>query len=110
MKTLCAVLFAGIVGCTQMQFTPNPTSGADSGVQVLYSNPPGRYQSIGVIDFDYYRPGFRVPTVSDALPKLKEKVQQAGGNALIIRNQRIGNHNNRLITISAEVLSVPRNP
>jgi hypothetical protein len=59
-----------------------------------------------VIDFDYYQPGWREPSVTDALPQLKAKVRSVGGNALIIRNQRVGRFNNRFITISAEVLDV----
>lgn len=73
---------------------------------VLYDYPRSDYESLGIIDFDFYRPGFRQPTVTDALPELKEKVKSAGGNALIIRNQRIGANNNRFIEISAEVLEI----
>lgn len=91
-----------------MQFTPNPQEANTSGVQVLYAYPSSRFKSIGVIDFDYYQPGFREPTVTDAIPELKAKVREAGGNALIVRNQRIGQFNNRFITISAEVLLVAR--
>lgn len=89
-----------------MQFTPNPALGGSSGVQVLYEYPRNNFRSLGVIDFEYYQPGFREPTVTDALPTLKAKVQDAGGNALIVRNQRIGRFNARFITISAEVLLV----
>ena len=105
MPKLIIVLLFVLAGCSSMQFTPNPPLGG-SGVQVLYAYPQSNFRSLGVIDFDYYQPGFREPTVSDALPALRAKVKEAGGNALIIRNQRIGTFNNRFITISAEVLLV----
>ena len=91
--------------CSTMQYTPNPRPGSHGGgVQVLYDYPKAEFDNLGVINFDYYRPGFREPTVSDALPNLKAKVSSVGGNALIIRDQRIGRQNNRFIQISAEVL------
>jgi hypothetical protein len=89
-----------------MQYTPNSQGAGQPGVRVLYDYPSANFKNLGVIDFDFYQPGFRQPTVTDALPKLKAKVQEVGGNALIVRNQRIGQNNNRFITISAEVLSV----
>lgn len=89
-----------------MQYTRNPQSPSDGGVRVLFDYPHATYKDLGIIDFDYYHPGFREPTVTDALPALKTKVLSAGGNALIVRNQRIGRHNNRYISISAEVLDV----
>jgi len=89
-----------------MQYTANPQVASDNGVRVLYDYPREKFTNLGVIDFDYYQPGFREPTVSDAFPDLKTKVASVGGNALIVRNQRIGQVNNRFITISAEVLHV----
>ncbi|MFA5170404.1 MAG: hypothetical protein WC426_02480 [Sulfuriferula sp.] len=90
-----------------MQYTANPQSQNNSGVSVLYAYPPtATFKSLGLIDFDYYQPGFREPTVTDALPKLKEKVSEVGGNALIVRNQRMNRYNARYITISAEVLRI----
>lgn len=89
-----------------MQYTPNPRAASDGGVRVLYGYPHASYTNLGIIDFDYYHPGFREPTVTDALPALKAKVRSVGGNAPIVRNQRIGSHNNRHISIPAEVLNV----
>lgn len=95
-----------IAGCSTMQYTPNTQTGSSNKVTVLYDYPKGEYRSLGVIDYDYYQPGFRQPTVTDALPNLKAKVLASGGNALIIRNQRIGAKNNRFLEISAEVLQI----
>ena len=106
-KVALLFLVAGVVsGCSTMQYTPNPQAGDSAGVQVLYAYPSTPFKNLGVVDYDYYQPGFREPTVTDALPQLKAKVRAAGGNALIVRNQRIGTHNNRYISISAEVLRI----
>jgi len=104
--TTMVLSVALLTACSTMQYTPNPQSGTDSAVRVLYDYPKAKFRNLGVIDFDYYQPGFREPTVSDALPSLKAKVLSVDGNALIVRNQKIGSNNNRFITVSAEVLSV----
>lgn len=107
-KTFAFILVFALTGCSTMQYTANPqgNSYSNSDVQVLYDYPSTQFKSLGVIDFDYYQPGFREPTVTDALPKLKDKVREVGGNALIVRNQRIGQFNNRYITVSTEVLLI----
>jgi hypothetical protein len=105
-KALVLLLMLVMVGCSTMQYTANPQGGSADGVRVLYDYPSDKFKNLGVIDFDYYRPGWREPSVTDALPKLKAKVRSVGGNALIVRNQRVGRFNNRFITISAEVLDV----
>ena len=93
-----------------MQYTPNPTAlelSQGNGVQVLYTYPPeGKFQNLGVIDFTFWRPGWRQPTVTDTLPELKDQVRLAGGNALIVRDQRMHDFNKRKIIVSAEVLKV----
>jgi hypothetical protein len=109
MKLLIVAITSILMGCSTMQYTANPQSQNNSGVSVLYSYPPtATFKNLGLIDFDYYQPGWREPTVTDALPKLKEKVSEVGGNALIIRNQRISPYNTRYITISAEVLKIEK--
>lgn len=106
LKILTLVLFLFVASCSTMQYTANSETNLSTDIRVLYSYPTEKYKNLGVIDFDFYKPGFREPTVNDALPKLKVKISEIGGNALIIRNQRIGKNNNRFITISAEVLKV----
>jgi hypothetical protein len=105
-KKLLLLVALATGGCSTMQYTANPQSASDPGVRVLYAYPDAKYKNLGVIDFDFYQPGWREPTVTDALPKLKAKVSEVGGNALIVRNQRVGQNNNRFITVSAEVLKV----
>lgn len=106
MKAILLMLCLAVTGCSTMQYTPNAQGNSYSDVQVLYDYPQTKFRNLGIIDFDFYQPGFRQPSVTDALPKLKDKVRQIGGNALIVRNQRIGQNNNRFIAISAEVLFI----
>ncbi len=106
LKQLILLAVLAVTGCSTMQYTSNPQGSTDAGVRVLYDYPAARFKNLGVVDFDFYQPGWREPTVTDALPKLKAKVTEVGGNALIVRNQRIGRNNNRFISISAEVLLV----
>jgi hypothetical protein len=49
---LAALLLVLLTGCSTMQYTPNPQSGADGGVRVLYDYPKAKYKNLGVIDFD----------------------------------------------------------
>lgn len=101
------LLLTSLAGCSTMQYTANPQTENQSGISVLYAYPPAAsFKNLGMIDFDYYQPGWREPSVTDALPKLKEKVAEVGGNALIVRNQRMSRYNARYITISAEVLKI----
>ena len=106
MNKVLAILAFTLAGCSTMQCTANSQSAVRGSVQVLYDYPKGSFTNLGVIDFDYYQPGFHEPTVNDALPDLKAKALAVGGNALIVRNQRLGQNNNRFITVSAEVLRI----
>jgi hypothetical protein len=106
LKKLALLLMFAVSGCSTMQYTANPQGASSPAVRVLYDYPDAKFKNLGVVDFDFYQPGWREPTVTDALPELKAKVSEVGGNALIVRNQRIGRNNNRFISISAEVLHV----
>ena len=106
MKAILLMLCLAVTGCSTMQYTSNAQGNSYSDVQVLYGYPQTKFRNLGIIDFDFYQPGFRQPSVTDAFPKLKDKARQIGGNALIVRNQRIGQNNNRFIAISAEVLFI----
>ena len=106
LKKLVLLLALSVIGCSTMQYTANPQGESALGVRVLYDYPAAKFKNLGIIDFDFYQAGWREPTVTDALPKLTAKVAEVGGNALIVRNQRVGRHNSRFITVSAEVLQV----
>ena len=98
-------LVAGLIsGCSTYRFENNPQNG-EGGTMVLYEYPREPYRSLGVIDIEYFRfPWWRAPMVYDALPYLKKRVDDIGGNALIIRGQRLTSWS--YIVVSAEVLAV----
>jgi hypothetical protein len=93
-----------LAGCVTTTFTPGVQGG---GGDVLFEYPKGQYTNLGLVDVGYYRPGWTAPTLTDALPKVREQVHALGGNAFIIRGQRPGQVASRSIIVSAEVLRVP---
>lgn len=92
--------------CATSQFTPVEQTQNATGVSVLYDYPIQPHQVIGLVDLDYYRPGWRAPTVTDALPRLRAKAREVGGNAFIVRGQRPGQVASRSIIVSIEVIAV----
>jgi len=96
----------GLSACSAVQYTPATQQATEVGVRVLYEYPQdAAFKSLGTINADVYRPGFRAPTVADVLPELKAKASSAGGNALIVRSHQVGQFD-RSISVTAEVLSV----
>ncbi|WP_303748426.1 hypothetical protein [Stenotrophomonas pigmentata] len=76
-------------------------------VRVLYEYPrEAKYENLGVVEVEHYRAGFREPKLEDALPKLKERAVELGGNAVIVRSQKVDNLTSRKISLTAEVLRV----
>lgn len=74
-------------------------------VRVLYEYPRDvQYENLGVVDVEHYRAGFREPKLEDALPKLKERAAAIGGNAVIVRSQKVDNLTSRKLSLTAEVL------
>jgi len=106
MRLIAVAVLALLAGCVTTQFTPIAEAETESGVSVLYDYPAAPYRKLGLIDLDYYKPGWRAPTITDAFPKLKTKVREVGGNAFIVRGQRPGQVQSRSIIVSAEVLTV----
>lgn len=83
------------------------TGGMTNGVLVMFEYPKdGRYTNLGLIDVNYYRPGWTQPSMEEAMPKVVEQAQAMGGNAVIVRNHYPGQWA-RSIIVSAEVLRVP---
>jgi hypothetical protein len=107
MKTLI-LLAVLLTGCATTQFTPVSEAEDAAGVSVLYDYPSEPYRKIGLLDLDYYRPGMRAPSVTDALPRLRAKCKEVGGNAFIVRGQRPGQVASRSIIVSIEVLAIDR--
>lgn len=95
-----------ITGCVTTQYTPISEAEDPSGISVLYDYPSQQYRKLGLIDLNYYRPGWSAPTVTDSIPKLKAKTREVGGNAFVIRGQRPGQIVSRSIIVSIEVLAV----
>lgn len=103
---VCFSLVLGTTGCSTVDFTPGMNQPTRAGVKVLYEYPQGeKYNSLGTVDAYVYQPGWRAPTVADVMPKLTEKAAAAGGNALIVRSQQVGQFD-RSINVTAEVLYV----
>jgi hypothetical protein len=103
LATLTALTALGLIaGCetSSTQFTPTSEAENTAGVSVLYDYPAAPYKKVGLIDLDYYRPGWRAPTVTDAMPRLREGARNVGGNAFIIRGQRPGQVESRSIIVS----------
>jgi len=101
-----SALIFGLGGCATAEFKPGLQLPNQQGVRVLYEYPENvTYKTIGTVDAYVYRPGWGAPTVSDAMPKLIEKAAAAGGNALIVRNNQVGQFD-RSISVTAEVLVV----
>lgn len=106
MKT-AAILFAlACTGCSTVEYRPGSALVSENGVRVLYEHPQDvKFKSLGTIQAEVYQPGFKAPTVADVMPKLLTKAATAGGNAVIVRNNQVGQFD-RSISVTAEVLLV----
>lgn len=83
------------------------TGGMTNGVLVMFEYPKdGRYTNLGLIEVTYYRPGWSPPSLEEAIPKVTEEALKLGGNAVVIRSNRLGEWTSQII-VSAEVLRVP---
>jgi hypothetical protein len=51
-------------------YTPR---GDPSTVKVLFADPGEPYEVLGFINWDYYQPGWRAPSITDILPRLQQK-------------------------------------
>lgn len=77
----------------------------DEDVRVLYEYPrDAKFENLGLVEVEHYRVGFREPKLDDALPKLKARAAELGGNAVIVRSQKVDNLSSRKISLTAEVL------
>lgn len=100
---LLAVLLA-LPACSSVEYRPNAGPTVQSDVRVLYEYPQdGKFKSLGTIEANFYKPGWKSPTVNDVMPQLTAKVAAAGGNALIVRSHQVGQFD-RNISVTAEVL------
>ena len=99
-----------IVGCgTSLQYVRNSTVSyasrrAPSEIKIFYSEPKLQYESLGIIIWDYYQPGWRAPSITDMLPQLRKKASEKGGDAIIIRKQEVLPLLQRNLRVIAEVI------
>ena len=103
----CAILLAALmlVGCTyNVRGTPTYE---DSGVKRLYTLPTdGNYKNLGLHAWGFYRPSFSEPTLADVWDALSEKVKALGGNACIVKYERVGHWTARTLEVTCEVLKL----
>jgi hypothetical protein len=84
---------------------PVPRGG---GVQLLKDYPTATaYENLGIVDYTFFRPGLRTPSLVDVMPDLKAKVQDFGGNAFIVRQRAPDRDDKRKLRVSVEVLKLP---
>lgn len=106
---LALALIVG-VGVSEQAGAAAPAS-QDGAVRVLFEYPRDvPYENLGVVEVEHYRAGFREPKLEDALPKLKARATELGGNAVIVRSQKVDNLTSRKISLTAEVLRVGSEP
>lgn len=106
MKRLLMGAALALAGCTSYQVMPttNSVPGTRSGqVDILYSNPPRPFRSVGMVSAKKYKPGFSDPTIADALEQLRAAGQQVQADAVIIRHTQ-ANDGRRLITVEGEAI------
>lgn len=105
MRYLSMILFLALTACVSTHVVQ--TGGMTNGVQVMFEYPKdGHYTNLGLVDVNYYRPGWTQPSLEEAIPKVTAQALKMGGNAVIIRNHYPGEWQ-RSIIVSAEVLRVP---
>ena len=111
MKTWIVALLLSVAGCSGTPPAPAPqparaTGAVSAGVQVLTGYPTAEYENLGIVDYSFFRPGLRTPSLSDVLPDLKSKVQDYGGNAFIVRDRAHDRNDKRTLRVTVEVLKL----
>ena len=97
-----------VAGCSTTQVYSNAPAGVLPGtnttgqVAILYSYPTRPYDVIGIVSAKRYKPGWTDPTVSDAIPQLREAGAQLGADAVVVRGSR--SNNDRHTVVEAEAI------
>ena len=105
---LAAALATLAGACSSTQVYSNAPAGVAPGtnssgsVAVLYSYPTRPYDVIGVVSAKRYKPGWTDPTVSDAIPQLRQAGAQLGADAVVVRSSR--SNNDRHTVVEAEAI------
>lgn len=107
MRTLFVLLLsiAFLPACTyHVARTPTYES---SGVARLDDFPrERRYKNLGLHAWGFYRPSFSEPTLADVWGALSEETRAIGGNACIVRYEKVGNVSARTLEVTCEVLKI----
>lgn len=107
-KLVIVLALAALAACSTTQIYDNRPAGmattapANGVVQVLYSYPTRPYEVIGVVSAKRYKPGWTDPTVSDAIPQLREAGMKLGADAVVVRSSR--SNNDRHTVVEAEAV------
>jgi hypothetical protein len=106
-KTFLALSLAAMLsgGCTyNVVGTPTYES---IGVARLYDLPHDKpYKNLGTHAWGFYRPSFSEPTLADVWLALSENVRALGGNACLVRYEKVGHITARTLEVTCEVLSI----
>ena len=116
-KAIVVTVLLAIAGCSSTPPAPEPAPARQPapaaapapqqiGVQVLTSYPTAEYENLGIVDYSFFRPGLRTPSLTDVLPDLKNKVQDFGGNAFIVRHRVPDRDDKRTLRVTVEVLKL----
>jgi len=109
---LAASLILGACAPTGLKVTPEggpyPARGTAEQIQVFsIANAPTRpFVKVGELAGEFQHKKFTVPKLEDALPDMKQKAWEAGGDALVVREaQIIGTPNpDKPLHIKADVI------
>jgi len=106
MRTLLILLACLLTASCTYNVSGTPTY-ESSGVARLYDYPRERgYKNLGLHAWGFYRPSFSEPTLADVWSALSEKVHALGGNACIVRHEKVGHITARTLEVTCEVLAV----
>jgi len=115
MKTalMALAISLAVASCSTTQVHSNLPPGSQvtrttGTIQVLYSTPARPYEVLGVVSAKRYKPGWSDPTVSDAIPQLRDAAAQLGAEAVLVRSSR--SNNDRHTVVEAEAIRFTDRP
>lgn len=111
-KALCIsiLLAAAPIGCAKghsykVQMSEKHSARLSaSEIEVLYANPTKEFKKIGVLEYEAHRTGRKPINVSELAPKLQEKVQEVGGDAIILRSKARKVEKERYLKVVGDVI------
>lgn len=107
MRSIVILSVLALTGCTSSQSNAyrdvSVRQISAANVDVLYSAPQRKYQSIGTISARKYQPGFTDPTITDARSEIQKSGAQIGADAVIVRNS-FAAPQTRQITVEGEAI------